>query len=147
MMVNANDSGSDAGPDADVQAAVNYVNEMTETCVLDHGYKCAPVVGDDFLKIESEAKRIPGPWLEAWPAALTALVTSNELTTEQKLLRHYKIGFAEDETHYLVLFDALSLPLIEDGEITGILQNSIGKSTKVWVDKNSLAVTDMKFLR
>jgi len=80
-------------------------------------------------------------------ARLTALVTSDELSTEQKLLRHYKIGFAEDDTHYLVLFDALSLPMIEDGEVVGIMQSTIGKSTKIWVDKNSLAVTDMKFLR
>lgn len=134
-------------PDADTQAAMDYVNGLTEDCVYDHGYTCADVAGDDFLKLESEDRRIPGPWLEAWPAALTALVTNEELTTEQKTLRHYKVGFAEDEKHFIVLFDALSLPRIEDGEVVGLLSSSIGVGSKVWIDKKTLSVTDMKFLR
>ena len=133
--------------DAGRQAAIDYVNGLASDCTYDHGYQCAEIQGDDFLAPDSEARRVPGPWLEAWPAALTALVTSSELSTEQKQLRHYKIGFAEDETHYIVLFDALSLPMIEDGEVVGILQSGIGLGTKVWVDKKTLSVTDMKFLR
>lgn len=133
--------------DPEVQASIEYVNNLIEDCVFDHGYQCAEVAGDTFLEPASEAKRIPGRWLEAWPAALTALVTSQDLSTEQKLLRHYKIGFAEDETHYLILFDALSLPRIEDGKPAGLMSASIGKSMKIWVDKATLSVTDMKFLR
>jgi len=37
MAVNAEDT------DPMVKAAIEYVNASTETCVLDHGYKCAPV--------------------------------------------------------------------------------------------------------
>ncbi len=133
--------------DPEVQASIDYVNNLTEDCVFDHGYSCAEVAGDTFLQPDSEARRIPGRWLEAWPAALTALVTSDDLSTEQKLLRHYKIGFAEDETHYLILFDALTLPRLEDGKVVGLMSAAIGKSTKVWVDKKTLSVTDMKFLR
>ena len=64
-----------------------------------------------------------------------------DLTSEQKDLKHYRIGFSEDGDQYVVLFRGLLLPEIVDGRPRGVLRAVFGRSTQYWIDKGTLKIT------
>lgn len=133
--------------DGSIEQARDYVRTLADDCVYDDGYRCQPGDGGRFESVLSEQRMVPASYLRVWPQAYAAFLKLEELSDEQKQLRHYKIGFDEDEQHIIVLFRGLLLPLIEHGEASGVMRASFGLSTQIWVDKNSLKVMQYKFLR
>jgi len=124
-----------------------YVDGLPDDCVFDDAYRCLENEEDNFLSPASNGRMIPGPWVNAFGVALTDFNSNDELTAEARNLRHYKIGFSQNEQSYVVLFRALLLPSVENGQVTGILRTSVGKTTKYWIDKRTMAVSKRLYLR
>lgn len=128
--------------------AVEYVRGLTGDCTLSDGYKCAEIEEDSFLHPDSWKKMVPAIYLRAWEVAYADFQGIEDLTEEQKDLRHYRVGFTEDDGHYIILIDGLLLPLIrDDGRPEGVVQSVFGRSTKYWVDKKALQVTKRLFMK
>lgn len=130
-----------------VQKSIDYVRNMQADCVLDHGYQCRQAEEDDFLSLDADRSMVPGPYLKAWHICYGDFQAIAELTDEQKELRHYKIGFSENEAHFIVLFQGLLLPQIVDGNPVGTIRATFGLSTKYWVDKSTLEISQRLFLK
>ena len=130
-----------------VKQSIDYVRNMQVECTLDHGYRCIEVQEDDFLGVDADRNMVPGPYLKAWNVCYEDFQSIPELTPEQKELWHYKIGFTENETHFIVLFQGLLLPEIVDGKPAGTIRATFGLSTKYWVDKNTLRISKRLFLK
>lgn len=130
-----------------VRQSMEYVDTLDDHCVYDHGYRCMEPAADDFIARGADGAMVPGPYLAAWAASYRDFVQIPEMTAEQKRLRHYKIGFAENETQYIVLFQGLLLPMLENGEVVGTMRATYGISTKYWIDRQSLEIDKRLFLR
>ena len=130
-----------------VKQSIDYVRNMQVECTLDHGYRCIEVQEDDFLGEDADRNMVPGPYLKAWYLCYEDFLSIPELTDEQKELKHYKMGFTENETHFIVLFQGLLLPEIVDGKPVGTIRATFGLSTKYWVDKKTLNISKRLFLR
>lgn len=130
-----------------VQKSIDYVRSMQIECTLDHGYQCKQVREDDFLGLEADQRMTPGPYLKAWQVSYEDFQALPELTDEQKELKHYKVGFTENETHFIVLFQGLLLPEIVDGRPVGTIRSTFGLSTKYWVNKDTLEISERLFLK
>lgn len=130
-----------------VKQSMAYVDALDDRCVYDHGYRCAEPAADDFIAREADDAMVPGPYLAAWEASYRDFLELPEMTAEQKRLRHYKIGFAENETQFIVLYQGLLLPMLEDGEVVGTMRATYGISTKYWIDRDSLEIDKRLFLR
>lgn len=130
-----------------VKQSMQYVESLDGECVYDHGYVCREPSGDDLAAPGRDAAMAPGPYLEAWSVAYRDFAGIAEMTAEQKRLKHYKIGFAETGEQYIVLFQGLLLPRLENGEVVGTLRATYGISTKYWIDKQTLEIDKRLFLR
>lgn len=130
-----------------VKQSREYVESLDGDCVYDHGYVCREPSGDDLAAPGRDAAMVPGPYLEAWSVAYRDFAAITGMTDEQKRLRHYKIGFAATGEQYIVLFQGLLLPRLENGEVVGTLRATYGISTKYWIDKQTLAIDKRLFLR
>jgi len=130
-----------------VKRSIEYVLGMETDCVLDHGYKCADGIEDEFLTPASLQRLIPGPYLAAWQVSYDDFRSMPDISDEQKALKHYKIGFTQNEDEYIVLFQALLLPEIVDGMPQGTIRATYGRSTKYWVDRKSLVINKRLFLK
>lgn len=130
-----------------VKQSMEYVESLNDDCVYDHGYRCTEASGDNFTEPESDRTLVPGPYLEAWSISYRDFLEIAEMTSEQKRLKHYKIGFAENDTHYIVLYQGLLLPMLENGEVTGTMRATYGISTKYWIDRTTLKIDERLFLR
>ena len=128
------------------QKSIEYVRNLQTDCVLDHGYRCIEIEEDNFLGLEADRRMVPGPYLTAWQICYEDFKTIPELTDEQKELKHYKIGFTQNESHIIVLFQGLLLPEIVDGKPVGTIRSVFGLSTKYWVDKRTLEISERLFL-
>lgn len=133
-------------PDELTKRSTDYVIEHSDSCTLDNGYVCQP---NEEMEIIADSSRMPpGIYLKAWPVAYDNFRALDELSDEQKDLKHYKIGFAENEQNYLVVFSALLLPQInEAGQPEGILRTTLGKSMRYEIDKQSLKVVSRKYYK
>ncbi len=129
------------------QRAIEYVNSHSQQCTLGDGYRCAPVTESQLL-LNPQAT-VPALYLQAWPAAYADFKRLAELSEEQKDLRHYTIGFAEQGDRYLVVFNALLLPEIDPaGMATGrLLRSTLGRSMRYEIDQQSLKIISRKFYR
>ena len=78
--------------------------------------------------------------MKAWLAALEMFQEEPWHTEESRDLKHYKIGLTESEDHYVVLFQGLLLPRVKDGEFAGYLTETLGTTTRYWVDKTTFEV-------
>lgn len=137
-----------AQPMESEQRSRDYVNSLTDDCVRTDGYACVEIEESDFLSVAAEQAMLPGNYLEAWSRSYVDFQTLEELDAEQKRLKHYRIGFTEDDAHYIVLYRALLLPNVSaEGNVDGILRISIGMTTKYWVDKKTFAIVKRLFLR
>ena len=138
---------SGAQMDESTKKSLDYVKNLRVDCVLDHGYRCMDIEEDDFLRPDSDKKMIPGVFLRAWEVSYADFKTIAELTDEQKELKHYKIGFTQNDDNFIVLFQGLLLPEIVDGVPSGIIRSTFGLSTKYWIDRHTLKINKRLFLR
>ncbi len=130
-----------------VKQSNEYVESLSGDCVYDHGYRCIEPSGSDFSAPESDRELLPGPYLEAWSASYRDFLDIAEMTSEQKRLRHYKIGFGETDTQYIILYQGLLLPTLENGEVTGTMRATYGISTRYRINKETLEIDERLFLR
>ncbi len=131
----------------DVLRSRDFVRGLSATCTYTDGYVCAELREDDFLTPDSERRLVPGAYLAAWEVARRDFSSLDDLTREQKDLKHYRIGFTENDRHYVILFRALLLPRLVDGKPQGVMQVTYGQTTKYWIDKTTLMISDRKFLK
>lgn len=130
-----------------LRQSIEYVQGLDIDCTLDHGYRCLDVEEDDFLSHDSDSRLIPAIYLGVWPVVHADFMALEDLSEEQKELKHYKIGFTESESDYVVLFQALLLPAVVDGEPSGLTRSTFGQSMKYWVDKTSMQIRERLLLR
>ncbi len=130
-----------------VKQSMEYVAGLDDSCVFDDGYRCIKVSEDDFLKRNPERVLTPGPYLKAWSVSYRDFLKIPDMTDEQKQLKHYKIGFTENETQYIILYQGLLLPLLENGKVAGTMRATFGLTTKYWIDKKTLEIDKRLFLR
>ena len=128
------------------QKAVDYVLAQEE-CGLDHGYICRSTAESDFLSAEADQNMVSGNYLKAWQIAFEDFQAIDDLAAEQKQLRHYKIGFSENPEQYVVHFQALLLPNIEDGKASGVIRATLGRTTRYWINKASLTIDRKLFYK
>lgn len=127
--------------------SMEYVRSLDANCTLDHGYRCVQPEEDDFLGADTDQKLIFGPYLQAWMASYEDFKQITEMTDEQKELKHYKVGFTESDTDYIVLIMGLLLPEIVEGQPVGLTRSTFGLSTKYWIDKKTLKISKRLFLK
>lgn len=132
----------------DVKTAKAWVDAHAPDCTLTDGYACADVTEDDFVSRRSGRLSVPGNYLQAWQIALDDFNQLPDLELQYKSLKHYRIGFTESAEDYIVLFDALLLPRIDEhGNPESILTVTYGRSTKYWIDKKTLQIKKRLFLK
>ena len=125
----------------------SFINGLDSSCVYEDGYTCAELPDPRFYSKKSQEAMLPAVYVQAWTSAYETFQNLAELTSQQKELKHYKIGFSEEKDQYIVLFSPLLLPYLENGEPKGISTGIYGMSVKVWVDKKTLSVTKQLFLK
>lgn len=130
-----------------VKQSMEYVESLGDDCTYDHGYLCLEATEDDFTARDADRGLVPGPYLAAWQASYRDFLEIPEMTAEQKRLKHYKIGFTESDTQFIILYQGLLLPRLENGEVVGTMRATYGISTKYWIDKTTLAIDKRLFLR
>ncbi len=127
---------------------IDFVKNASEDCAYDDGYVCREeVVEDPFESSESNDKMLPGAYLKAYSVAQADFASLNHLSEEQRNLKHYKIGFTENATDFIVIFRALVLPNLTDGKPDGYSHGSFGITTKYGIDKKTYAISDRKLYR
>lgn len=131
-----------------LQRSIDYVNQLDIDCTLTDGYMCADVEEDDFMRPESWQRMIPARYMQVWQVAYEDFRQISDLTQEQKNLQHYKLGFTENETQYIVVLLGLALPYVdEQGQPDGIVNAVFGRSTKYWIDKKSNEIVKRLFYK
>ena len=129
-------------------ASIEFVDRLDLDCTLTDGYVCADVEEDSFLMPDSWQKMVPAPYLRAWQIAYDDFRRIPGLTDAQKDLTHYKVGFTENESQYIVLLLGLALPYIDDnGNPNGIVNAVYGRSTKYWIDKKTNEIAKRLFYK
>ena len=130
------------------QRSIDYISQLDLDCTLTDGYVCADIEEDSFMQPESWQKLIPAAYMLAWHAAYEDFRQISDLTEEQKDLTHYKIGFTENDSQYIVVLLGLMLPYIdEQGNPNGITSAVFGRSTKYWIDKRSNEIVKRLFYK
>lgn len=129
-----------------LEAGREYVRGV-DGCGLDHGYVCVEPREEDFLSLEADRGMLSGNWLKAWQAAWAAFLDIEDLEAEQREPRHYKFGFAESESAYIIHFQPLLLPGMKDGVASGIVRDAIGRQTRYWIDKKNFSVARRLFYK
>lgn len=128
--------------------SLDFVRQVDLRCTLTDGYQCADIEEDKFLTPQSWQRLQPGIYLAVWPVVYEDFLSLADLSAEQKDLRHYKIGFTEDEDHYIVAILGLALPLIDQqGNPVGVSNVVFGRSVKYWVDKRSRQIVKKLFYK
>lgn len=127
---------------------IDYVTNINDHCAYDDGYVCLEnVIEEQFESAESDKKLLPGAYLKAYSVAERDFSKLDHLSEEQRRLKHYKIGFTENATNFIVIFRALVLPNLIDGKPEGYSHGSFGITTKYWIDKQTYAINDRKLYR
>ena len=130
------------------QKSVDYVRDLELTCTLTDSYVCVGSREDDFLQPDSWQRMVPAVYMRAWQAAYDNFLNIPDLSLEQKDLKHYKIGFTENENNYIVVLLGLAMPYVDDhGEPKGITSTVFGRSAKYWVDKDSNQIVKRLFYK
>lgn len=131
-----------------VKQSMKYVSGLDDNCVYDDGYRCVETAEDDFISRDYPGRLlVPGPYLDAWAVSYRDFLSITEMNDEQKQLKHYKIGFTENGAQYIVLYQGLLLPMLENGAVVGTMRATFGLTTKYWVSKETLAIEKRLFLR
>ena len=116
-------------------------------CGFDHGYECLDKPQDDFIGRKSDQEMIPGNYLKAWQVAVSDFLALEELDSGQKDLKHYKFGFTESAEHYIVHFQALLLPELDQGKVIGTIRATYGLTMRYWINKSNMAVEKRLFYK
>jgi hypothetical protein len=136
---------------ADVLARSQQYAVEAPKCGLIDGYRCAKISEDKFLTRSGQAGLVSGNLLRAWQSAVDDFQSQPDQTREQTRLKHYKIGFTESAEHYIILFQALLLPIVEkvEGktEVVGLLRETLGRTTKYWIKKENFQVDTRLFYK
>ncbi len=140
LMINSSQAG---GP---VEDGLEYALAQ-DGCGFDHGYVCLDRVEDDFLSLESHDRMVPGNYMKAWQIAAADFAGIPDLEDEQRNYKHYKFGFTENQEHYIVLFQALLLPAMEDGQAIGPSRGTYGRTTRYWINKKTLTIDNRLFYK
>lgn len=130
-----------------VEQSRQYVERLDKQCVFDHGYVCRAMPGDNFGAPGRDRDMIPGAYLKAWSVSYQDFLRIPEMTDKQKQLKHYKVGFAENATQFIILYQGLLLPMLENGKVVGAMRATYGLTTQYWIDKATLAIDKRLFLR
>jgi hypothetical protein len=131
-----------------VKQAIQYVTSLDDSCAYQHGYRCENIEENTFSNNKGLSQMLPASYLEAWPIALSDFKKIDDLSNEQKKLKHYRIGFTEDKEHYIIYFSAFLLPqLDENKQVVGIMRVSLGRSCKYWIDKKTLGIQKRLFFK
>lgn len=132
--------------DALTKRSIEYVLAHPDSCTLGDAYVCQPI--DEMAVIGSQSTMAPGTYLKVWPLVYDDFSALDELSAAQKDLKHYKIGFAENENSYLVIFSALLLPQLNAAGLPeGLLRTTLGKSMRYEIDKKSLKIMSRKYYK
>ncbi len=130
------------------EAITNYAATQITDCTLADGYICEDISEDDFLSHQSLKQLMPAIYFPAWQVAYDAFQKLEDLSVQQKELKHYRIGMTESDDAYIILFSALLLPeKIVDNSPQGVTNITFGQTTKFWIDKQSLEVSKYLFYR
>ena len=130
------------------ETIINYAQTQVTQCTLKDGYVCEDITEDDFLSRESLDRLVPAVYLPIWQVAYEAFKNIEHLSSQQKQLKHYRIGVTESDEAYIVLFSALLLPQkIVENTPQGVTNITFGQSTKFWIDKSSLEVKKYLFYK
>ena len=116
-------------------------------CALVDGYQCDNQIEDNFLSASSQSDMVSGNLLKAWLVAVEDFQSQPDQTVEQTRLKHYKIGFTENADHYVVLFQGLLLPLIDQGNVVGLSRLTLGRTTRYWVSKETFEIDKRLFYK
>lgn len=132
-----------------VKQSMEYVSGLDDDCVYGDGYVCVEAgAEDDFISLDHPGRLlVPGPFLNAWSVSYRDFLDIGEMTDQQKRLKHYKIGFTQNDTQYIVVYQGLLLPMLEDGKVIGTMRATFGLTTKYWINKKSLEIEKRLFLR
>ena len=123
--------------------SLNYIQDLPDNCALADGYTCL----DDANIANTRTTAIPGNYLKAWSICYEDFLNIEDLTEEQKQMRHYKIFLSQEPNHYTVEFVGLLLPYVEQGHPVSVLTGVYGRSTKYWVDKNTFNISKRLFYK
>jgi hypothetical protein len=126
----------------ELKESIEYVSRLSDACSYADGYVCRPVSEDDFLRREPGRLLLPGPYLQAWEACYRDFLSAPDLSQEQKKLKHYEIGFTENDREIVVLFRALLLPRLENGKPGGVMRATLGRSVKYRLDRRTLEIRE-----
>ncbi len=132
---------------AELRAQSEQYATSAEGCAFVDGYQCSSQIEDDFLNAASQEKMLSGNFLKAWLVTIENFQSQADQTSEQTRLKHYKIGFSESKDHYVVLFQGLLLPMVEDGTVTGLSRLTFGRTTKYWVNKKTFKIEKKLFYK
>lgn len=129
------------------QRASLYVLESPTDCTLGDGFQCESI-SENQISLNQQ-QLVPAIYLRAWPVAYADFMKLDSLDPAQKQLKHYKIGFAEDEANFIVIFRALLLPELDSQEQpTGrLMRTGLGPSLRYKINKQSLEITERKRYR
>lgn len=123
-----------------------FISELDGKCAYTDGYQCHP--SDPlFYSEQSQQALVPAIYLPAWAVAYKIFVDLPDLDDAKKDLKHYKIGFAEQDDQIVILFSAIFLPYFEDGKTEGVSTGVFGQSIKFWVDKKTMEVSKQLYLK
>ncbi|MFC1665536.1 hypothetical protein ACFL17_07915, partial [Pseudomonadota bacterium] len=129
--------------DAILKQSTNYILSLKNNCTRTDGYKCM-----DKGAIENLKKTLlPGNYLKAWSICYQDFLNIQDLTEEQKQLRHYNIRITEDKEHYVIEFQGLLLPYVENGRPVSVLTGIFGRETRYWVNKDTYAISKRLFYK
>ncbi len=123
--------------------AVEYVDGLAANCDYRNGYQCAdapPEIGKSskaFIAAIDQSGTVSPMFLQTWPLAYDAFQNIEDLSDEQKQLKHYRIGFHYSEPLITIWFKPLLLPQIDQGEVVGNMRAHIGQDVRVIVDSAS----------
>ncbi len=129
-----------------IKDGLAYAMEQ-DGCGLDHGYICLNQPEDDFLSLDSHNRMVPGNFIKAWKIAAGDFDSIDDLDPEQRNYRHYKFGFTENDHQYIVLFQALLLPAVEEGKVTGTTHGTFGRTTRYWINKQTMTIDKRLFYK
>ena len=121
----------------------NMVAGLPDDCAYDDGYTCLPVEGGEtrFTGEVDDNGMVSAVYLQAWNTVWQDFRHLDDFSDEQKKLKHYRVGFAQDENNFIIVLRPLLLPWMEDGKPAGLSRGTIGPGVKYWVDKQSQAIS------
>lgn len=131
--------------------ALQYIRSLPDDCAYSDGYICVEnskaTESAQFGLLMDKNGTLPATVLSAWPAAYKAFLGQDLLSDEQKNLKHYRIGFAQEGTQTTVLFRPLLLPQLVDGQVVGKMRATFGKEVRVTINQADLSVAKVIFGR